>query len=92
MTLDMAGCARNWRPGAPIVHSPQAGPVMSRPVAEIRTQQAELRKLAEVIGFPDPAAGCPRCGGPAEPVTAGATTVPAWSGGSVQQANRRPGG
>jgi hypothetical protein len=31
--------------GPLIVHSPQAGQVVSRPVAEIRAQQAELRHL-----------------------------------------------
>jgi hypothetical protein len=34
-----------------IVHSPQAGPVVARPVAEIRACQAELRKLAEALRF-----------------------------------------
>src|SRR6266581_3118261 len=60
MTLDMIGLLRKELAGGPLtVHSPQAGPVVARPVAEIRAQQAELRRLAEAIGFPDPAAGLP---------------------------------
>jgi phage terminase small subunit len=33
------------------VHSPQAGDVMNRAIAEIRAQQGEMRKLAELLRF-----------------------------------------
>lgn len=42
--------------GPLIVNSPQAGPVVARPVAEIRACQAEMRKLAEVLRFRELAA------------------------------------
>ena len=63
LTLDVLGRLRaELAAGKLTVHSPQAGPVANRMLAEIRATQAELRKLAEAIGFPDPAAGLPAMG------------------------------
>ena len=42
--------------GPLIVNSPQAGPVVARPVAEIRACQGEMRKLAELLRFRELAA------------------------------------
>jgi hypothetical protein len=55
--VDMIALLRAELDGKPlIVHSPQAGPVVARPVAEIRACQAELRKLAELLRFRELAA------------------------------------
>lgn len=50
--VDMIAALRAELAGKPmIVNSPQAGPVVARPVAEIRACQGELRKLAELLRF-----------------------------------------
>ena len=62
-TLDLLTALRaELAAGALTVHSPQAGPMGNRMLAEIRSSQGELRKLAEAIGFPDPAAELPAMG------------------------------
>jgi phage terminase small subunit len=55
--IDMIALLRAELDGKPlIVNSPQAGPVVARPVAEIRACQAEMRKLAELLRFRELAA------------------------------------
>jgi hypothetical protein len=55
--VDMIALLRAELDGKPlIVNSPQAGPVVARPVAEIRACQAEMRKLAELLRFRELAA------------------------------------
>ena len=59
-TLDMLAALRKELAAGPLtVHSPQAGPMINRAVDAIRAAQGELRRLAEAIGFPDPADALP---------------------------------